>query len=111
MIFVDFFLNNMENKTEFDLDLERNSPMNRLKTNKGYALYLFDKVKGYELIAILPERRKKRERITQESIMKWAEMLLGPNAEGTNIVFKRVTIGESTDQFYQVGPLSKPGQK
>ncbi len=85
--------------------------MNRLKVNRGYAVYSFDQVKGYELIAILPERRKKRERITKESIMKWAEMLLGPSAEGTNIVFKRVTIGESTDQFYQVEPLSKPEEK
>ncbi len=85
--------------------------MKGLKTNKGYALYSFDQVKGYELIAILPERRKKRERITKESIMKWAGMLLGPSAEGRNIVFKRVTIGESTDQFYQVDPLSKPAEK
>lgn len=85
--------------------------MNRSKTNKGYALYSFDQTKGYELIAILPERRKKRERITKESIVKWAEMLLGPSAEGRNIVFKSVTIGESTDQFYQVGPLSKPEEE
>ncbi len=85
--------------------------MNRSKTNRGYALYSFDQAKGYELIAILPERRKKRERITKESIMKWAEMLLGPSAKGTNIVFKRVTIGESTDQLYEVEPLSKPEQR
>ena len=85
--------------------------MKKLKMNKGYALYSFDELRGYELIAILPERRKKRERITKESIMKWAGMLLGPSAEETNIVFKRVTIGESTEQFYQVGPPSKSGKK
>ena len=36
---------------------------------------------GDQLIGILPERRRDRDRITQESIMNWVKVLLGRDAE------------------------------
>ncbi len=36
-----------------------------------YEFYLRDKIKGDELIGVLPERRNKKERVNHESIMKW----------------------------------------
>jgi hypothetical protein len=39
----------------------------------AYEFYWFDLTKGYELIGILPERRINPERLTQESIVRWAE--------------------------------------
>jgi rRNA maturation protein Rpf1 len=35
-----------------------------------YGLYVFNKKKGYELIWVLPERRKNPARITNNSIME-----------------------------------------
>ncbi len=39
----------------------------------AYEVYLRDTVKGKELVGILPERRNDPARITQESVLHWAE--------------------------------------
>ncbi len=39
----------------------------------AYELYLYDEIRGYNLIGILPERRKDPKRITKESVIKWGE--------------------------------------
>jgi len=57
-----------------------------------YELYAFNKTKGYELIGILPERRKNPARITQNSVMNWAKMLSGDNVDSKDIFFKPVRI-------------------
>ncbi len=36
-----------------------------------YEFYRFDPIMGYQLIGILPERRKNSARITQKSILNW----------------------------------------
>jgi hypothetical protein len=41
-----------------------------------YELYVFNKTKSYELIWVLPERRKNPARITKNSIMDWGKKLL-----------------------------------
>jgi len=58
----------------------------------AYKLYLFDKTKRSELIAVLPERRKKQKGITKESVINWERTLLGDDAMGKGIFSKRVTI-------------------
>jgi hypothetical protein len=62
----------------------------------AYELYLYDEIKGYELIGILPERRKDPKRITKESVLKWGRMLLGDNADNNNIFFKQIKIDHIT---------------
>jgi hypothetical protein len=57
-----------------------------------YELYAFNKTKGYELIGILPERRKNPARITQNSVMNWAKMLSGDDVDSKDIFFKPVRI-------------------
>lgn len=42
----------------------------------AYAFYWIDETEKTHFIGILPERRKKPERITQESILKWARTFL-----------------------------------
>jgi hypothetical protein len=37
----------------------------------GYELYCWRDPKGYELIGVLPERRKDPQRITKESVLNW----------------------------------------
>jgi len=68
----------------------------------AYEVYSFDDINGYEFIGMLPERRKNPERITEESVIKWARILLGDRAEAKNIFFKEVTIERSTGRLYWV---------
>lgn len=44
------------------------------------------------LLGILPERRKDRRRITEESIMKWGNLILGNQANTGSIYFIRVEV-------------------
>ena len=64
----------------------------------AYELYLYDELKGHELIGILPERRKDPRRITRESVLKWGRMLLGDRADNKNIFFKQIIIDHNTGQ-------------
>jgi len=58
----------------------------------AYELYIFDQINGYELIGVLPERRKNPKRMTEDSVMSWGRMLLGDNADNKSIYFKKVTL-------------------
>ncbi len=60
----------------------------------AYEFYRHDGANGYHLIAILPERREHQQRITEEAIMRWIRMVLGENADLSNICFIRVTLNE-----------------
>jgi hypothetical protein len=57
-----------------------------------YELYIFNLNKGYELIGVLPERRKNPMRITTESIVRWGRMLLDDDLDSTDILFKPIAI-------------------
>lgn len=58
----------------------------------AYELYSFDEKNGVEFIGVLPERRKDPKRITKESVLNWGRMILGNDADGKKIFFKRVTL-------------------
>jgi len=58
----------------------------------AYELYTFNKKKGYELIGVLPERRKNPTRMTEDSVMSWGTTLLGDNVDSKNMFFKRVIL-------------------
>ena len=62
----------------------------------AYEVYSFDNTNGYELIGVLPERRKNPTRITRESVLNWGKKLLGDNANGKSILFKQVEIDNNT---------------
>jgi hypothetical protein len=68
----------------------------------AYELYLHDGIKGYELIGILPERRKDPNRITKESVLKWGRMVLGNGANKKNIIIKQMRIDDTTGQIFEV---------
>ena len=70
----------------------------------GYRVYLFDKTKGYELIAVLPERRKNEKRMTEESVVNWGRTLLGDGLKGKDILFERVTINNIRERILWVNP-------
>ena len=70
----------------------------------AYEFYFHDPVKGDELVGILPERRKKPERITQKSVMGWVEKVLGNDLRTKNIFFIQVTINEYTGNIFRPTP-------
>jgi hypothetical protein len=57
-----------------------------------YELYAFNKTKGYELIGVLPERRKNPARITKNSVINWVKMLSGDDVDSKDIFFKPVRL-------------------
>jgi hypothetical protein len=58
----------------------------------AYEFYWVDKRGEEHFFAILPERRKNPERITEESIMKWGKMLLSDDREIKNFYFLQVQV-------------------
>jgi hypothetical protein len=58
----------------------------------AYEFYSMDKVGKAHLVGILPERRKDRDRITQESIMNWVKKVIGNGNFENNIFFSQVKI-------------------
>jgi len=73
----------------------------------GYRVYLFDKTKGYELIAVLPERRKNEKRMTEESVINWGRTLLGDGVKRKDILFERVTINNIRERILWINPSAK----
>jgi hypothetical protein len=66
----------------------------------AYELYSFNNISGYELIGVLPERRKNLTRITEDSVTRWGRMLLGDNTDNHSIYFKRVTLDNKGKIFW-----------
>ena len=58
----------------------------------AYEFYWRDKVGMSHLVGILPERRKDPSRITNETIMNWANKLMGNGFK--DFYFTRVTIDD-----------------
>jgi len=74
----------------------------------AYEIYCSDPGKGYELLGILPERRKKPRRITESSVMNWGKMLLADNGSRKSIFYRKITISEYTGKFIRVTPSHIP---
>jgi hypothetical protein len=67
----------------------------------AYEFYWCDPVKGYQLIGVLPERRRNSVRITQKSVMDWVEKVFGDNLSTKDIYFIQVTINEYTGMIFR----------
>ena len=62
-----------------------------------YELYWLNSKGEYQMMGVLPERRKNPMRITMESVMNWGKMVLGNDADSKNIFFKPLTIDSPAD--------------
>ena len=62
---------------------------------EAYEIYWHDKNGEDHLIGILPERRKKQERITLESVLGWGRKVVGDNTEVKDIFFTKVILEEN----------------
>jgi hypothetical protein len=65
----------------------------------AYEFYSVDKRGEAHCFAILPERRKNPERITEKSIMKWGRRLLGDNRNSQIMYFVQVEIPENSKKY------------
>jgi len=76
----------------------------------AYKFYWLDPIEGYELIGMLPERRKNPVRITQASIMNWGDKFFGKKLAIKDIFFIQVTIDENTGRIFRPTPffISQP---
>jgi hypothetical protein len=77
----------------------------------AYEFYWCDLAKGYELVGVLPERRKNPKRITQKSVMGWAKKIFGDNLSTKDIYFIQVTINEYTGMIFRPTPFFVTQQK
>ncbi len=66
----------------------------------AYEFYWLDPNGEYQIIGILPERRKNSIRITQKSVMNWAKIFFGENLSAKDIYFIQVTINEHTEMVF-----------
>jgi hypothetical protein len=62
------------------------------KSMIAYEFYWHDENGEAHLLGILPERRKGPQRITEESIMKWGNLILGNQADIGSIYFVWVEV-------------------
>lgn len=62
-----------------------------LLKNRGGKSFVYDMEESH-LLGILPERRKNPFRITQESIMKWAKLIVGDSVDINNIYFIQIEV-------------------
>ena len=76
-------------------------------TNNGMVSYKFywrDPVIGYQLIGMLPERRRNPNRITEESVLNWGKTNFGNNLNPEDMFFLDVEInGETTPLIFEEG--------
>jgi hypothetical protein len=73
-----------------------------------YEFYCSDPIKEYQLLGILPERRKDPRRKTDVSVMNWGKIFLGNNASKKSIFYKKVIISDYTGKFVRVSPSHTP---
>ena len=66
----------------------------------AYEFYFRNMRRGDELIGILPERRTKPERVTHESIMKWARIVFSNALDVDKIYFVPINLEKSLNGNY-----------
>ncbi len=56
----------------------------------AYEFYWHDPVKGYELLGVLPERRKNPARMTKSSIINWGREVFGKSLDIRDVIYSSV---------------------
>ena len=70
----------------------------------AYEIYYRDKTDNAQLVGILPERRKRAERITKDSVLNWGWQLIGDHPGVSNIYFVQVEMLEAHKSVPQWSP-------
>jgi hypothetical protein len=74
----------------------------------AYEFYWCDSKGGYQIIGVLPERRKDSARVTQESIIKWGKNIFSKDFNTKDIFYIKVNIDEKTVRIFRPGPFTIP---
>jgi hypothetical protein len=72
----------------------------------AYDFYWLDETRGYQTIGVLPERRKRPERITQKSILNWGEKIFGKGLDTKDIFFIQVAKDEKNVRIFRPIPFT-----
>ena len=72
----------------------------------AYEFYWLEETGGYQIIGVLPERRKSPERITQKSILNWGENIFGKEVDDKDIFFIQVAIDEKSVRIFRPIPFT-----
>jgi hypothetical protein len=73
----------------------------------AYEFYCRDESGELHLMGVLPERRSNQERITDESIIKWAKSFFGDESGVNNIFYSTIRLEKSENgNFYPI-PISQ----
>jgi hypothetical protein len=62
-------------------------------------------IKGYQLIGVLPERRKIDKRITKDSVINWVEKYFCKNLNMNDMFFIQVSIDRNTGRIFRPNPV------
>ncbi len=76
----------------------------------AYEFYRLDEINGYELLGVLPERRKDSARINEQSVSRWGDKYFGNKFCTQDIYFIPITIREDTGRVTRPMPGS-PGDR
>ena len=74
----------------------------------AYEFYWLDPKGGYQIIGVLPERRKNFARVTEESIMRWGRNIFSKDFDTKDIFSIQVTIDEKTVRIFRPVPFTIP---
>jgi len=58
----------------------------------AYEFYWHDPITGYQLIGVLPERRRNPNRITKESVLNWGKKYFGNHLNLNDMFFIEVEV-------------------
>ncbi len=77
----------------------------------AYEFYWLDESRGYQIIGVLPERRKNPNRITQKSILNWGEKIFGNDLDTKDIFFIQVPRDEKNVKIFRPPRFATPNNK
>ena len=70
-----------------------------------YEIYWHDPIKGYQLIGVLPERRKNPARITNGSIINWGREFFGKRIDINGIFILQLEKDKNTGKTFRQAPF------
>jgi hypothetical protein len=71
----------------------------------AYEIYGHDPVNGYELLGVLPERRKNPARITEGSIINWGRKFFGKSLDINGIFIFQLKTDKNTGKTSRHTPF------
>ena len=71
----------------------------------NYEIYWHDPIKGYQLMGVLPERRKNPARITEGSIFNWGRKFLGKRINIEGIFILQLEVDKNTGKTSRHAPF------